>query len=197
MILARSKIMLGFLIHFQLVEAILERRKVIRYVRDQQGDDRCFLDYYLIWEFIISSPRMPRFTAEEGMKRCNLFFEHCRAETPDTIPFNTMCEIKRWDANLRLLSHAELVEELFAVQEAIVRHRDVETDEQRPRTCDDDRALFLATLPELTPCDFRLPAREKFLISTTPTSGCPAFWQSHVGCDNYCNLHQWGACRSF
>lgn len=197
MILSRSKIMLESLIHFQLVEAILERRKVIRYVRDQKGDDRCFLDYYLVWEFVISSPRMPRFTAQEGMKHCALFYEYCNADAPDEIPPGTACEIKRWDANLHLLSHAELVQELSAIQEAIVQHRDVEGQEHRPRSCADDRTLFISTLPEHAPCDFRLPPQNQFLISTTSTSGCPAFWQSHGGCSSYCNLNRWGPCRSF
>lgn len=187
--------MLGFMIHFQLVEAILERRRAARYLRDQKGDDRCFLDYYLVWGFVISSPRMPGFTAEEGMKRCELFYQNCRAETADEIPIGAICEIKRADLNLKALSHDQLVEELAMIQRAIVRHRDVEVAEGRPRTCHDDRILFGAILPELEPCDFRLPPRDKFLVSITPTSGCPAFWQSHAGCKGHCDLHRWGPCK--
>jgi hypothetical protein len=194
MILACSEAMLEFLAHFQLVEAILERRAAVRYLRDQKGDDRCFLDYYLIWDFVVSSPRMPRFGIEDGMERCKFFYEHCRAASVDKISQGDTCEIKRWDANLRFLSRDELMEELAMVQRAIVRHRDAEILEYRPRTCDHDRALCGAVLPELEPCDFRLPVPEKFLISTTPTSGCPAFWQSHAACGNTCNLHQWGKC---
>lgn len=179
----------------ELIAAIIERRIKIRYCRDQRGDDRCFLDYYLIWQFLSDSPPMPRFSPEEGMKRCEAFYENCRSEAADSILENDFCEWLDWDANLHRLSHSELFRKLLRLQVAIADHRDVEVEQNRPRNLEDDRRLFWAALPEREPADFRLPAREEFLESQGNRSGCPAFWKSHAGCNGTCDLHDWGPCR--
>lgn len=196
MILSCSPAMLRVLAPFQLERAILERREAVRYLRDQQGDDRCFLDRYKIWGLVISSPRMPRFTSEEGLRRCTNFFNHCRTNVPDAISPGAACDISRWDSNISRLPHEKLLEELLSVQRAIVIHRDVEKSEGRFRDCNDDRRLMDVVLPELVPCDFRLPSRKKFLLGgTSEKSGCPAFWASHSRCVGHCDLHRWGPCN--
>ncbi|HLC81031.1 MAG TPA: hypothetical protein VJH68_00055 [Candidatus Nanoarchaeia archaeon] len=49
--------------------AIVKIRTAIRCHRDQKGDERCWLDDYLVWKFIGTvSEEMPSY--EEGMKKC-------------------------------------------------------------------------------------------------------------------------------
>ena len=194
MTLSYDRAQLEALMPRQLVGAILERRKVVRYLWDQKGDDRCFLDYYLVWELVGDSIPMPRFSAAKGMQHCERFYDNCRTEQIDRVPLGAFCELHRWDAHLPYMTRETLVEELLVIQQAIVWHRDVEIREGRLRTCDDDRKLCHAILPEQEPCDFRLPPRNRFLESADASSGCPAFWQSHAGCGSKCNLHQWGKC---
>lgn len=195
MILSCDRKMLEAVADFQLTKAILERRKVVRTFRDQRGDDRCFLDYYSIWEFLVSSPSMPKFSAEEGMRHCTLFYENCRAITPDIIPFGANSDLRRSDANLPRMSHGELVGELMMVQITIMRHRDIEIITGRKRDVSDDRRLCDTILPERDLGDYTLPERGRFLVSIDGKSGCPAFWLSHASCGSNCNLHGWGPCK--
>ena len=172
--------------------AILERRRSIRKEhRDQRGDDRCFLDDYVIWCWLADSPPIPEFTMQRGMDECLLFYEHRRSDTPDPVPEGALRGRRFWDKDIEMMSQSELLDQLLRIQESIREHRDVTG---RPRTIDDDRRLY-RVLPENLPADFRLPPREEFLgEARAPRAGCPSFWRSHGNCPLLHNLHQWGPC---
>ncbi|OGZ07767.1 MAG: hypothetical protein A3D65_01550 [Candidatus Lloydbacteria bacterium RIFCSPHIGHO2_02_FULL_50_13] len=174
-------------------EAILERRKGIRNHRDQLGDDRCFLDDYLVWKWLSDAPTEPeKFTSEDGMKECVLFYEHRRTETSDPVSADAITDPAHWDDDLETMSLSDLHNELSRLQKALRTHRDIIG---RSRTVADDRALY-AVLPEKIPADFRLPPKEEFLgEARAPKAGCPAFWRSHDGCKGCHNYHKWGPCR--
>ncbi len=93
---------------------ILERRRSIRSHRDQRGDNRCFLDDYLLWKWLRDSPPEPR--AEtligRGMEQCTLFYEHRRAEVADVIPIDAILDSIHWDDDLRAMTSEELRSEL-------------------------------------------------------------------------------------
>jgi hypothetical protein len=172
---------------------IIAIRQATRYHRDQKGDDRCWVDDYLVWKFLPDTPpeptRPPSF--EQAMGCCRSFYDNRRAEQPDHVPTNVVSNPALWDADLDTLSEAELVAELERIHKAIRTHRDVVG---RERTLDDDRALY-EVLPEKIPADFRLPGKPEFLEGVKPGCGCPNFWKSHEKCaTNNHNLHQWGPC---
>lgn len=175
--------------------AILERRESIRNHRDERGDDRCFLDDYLLWKWLSDSPPEPvaPISIEWGMEQCALFYNHRRAETADPLPKEAILDPRHWDDDLEGMASDQLHDELLRVQEGLRAHRDITL---RPRTIADDRALY-ALLPEKVPADFRLPPEEEFLgEARAPQAGCPAFWRSHGGCSAKCHdLHRWGPCR--
>lgn len=174
--------------------AIIERRNAIRGHRDQKGDDRCWLDDYLVWAMLedSSSKPPPLPPVEEAMKNCCAFYCMRRSDTPDPLPKGAILDRDKWDNDLGRMNKQELMEELGRIQLAIACHRDVEG---RLRTIDDDRALY-STLPEKIPADFRLPAEAEFLgTAKAPHAGCPSFWRSHANCEKPCNLHSWGPCK--
>jgi hypothetical protein len=89
------------------------------------------------------------------------------------------------------MTREELALEHARLGAAILRHRDIA---DRPRTADDDRALY-AVLPEKLPADFRLPPEDEFLgEAKAPHAGCPSFWRSHAACPAAHDLHRWGPC---
>lgn len=176
----------------ELQEAILERRAAIRAHRDAKGDDRCWLDDHAVWAFVDAAPAdltvPPAF--EEGMRRCREFYQHRRAETPDAPLAPAPQGIP--DADLGRMLQADLVACLIALQAAIRAHANIK---DRPRTLDDDRALY-SVLPDKIPADFRLPPENDFLgEGKAPRAGCPSFWRSHQGCGmEKHDLHKWGPC---
>ena len=178
-----------------LLFSIRERRNYLRWHRDQKLDDRCWIDDLGLWDFLLDTPphegKIPSF--EEGMRACREFYAHRRAEAPDPIPKNALVEKEKWDADLRAMQHAELVETLTALQQSIRAHRDISS---RKRTLQDDRALY-ALLPEKLPADFRLPPEPDFLgEAKAPKAGCPSFWRSHSNCKTEMHdLHRWGPCK--
>ncbi len=194
MILSDDRVEISRLSQGDCKIAILERRKSIRNVRDQRGDDRCFLDDLLLWKWLADSPPEPtNFSMESGMEQCTLFYEHRRKTEVDSVPQDAILDPARWDDDLEDMTLDQLRNELVHIQESIQAHRDIK---DRPRTHEDDQTLY-SILPERIPADFRLPTREEFLgEARSPSAGCPAFWQSHRGCDTQChNLHKWGPCR--
>jgi len=176
----------------QVIAAIWVRRMFIRNHRDQTGDDRCFLDDHLVWQLLSDTPPEELLTAAEGMQRCREFHAFRNADGVDTLPAEAILDPDRWDDDLWHRSRRSLDDELGKLQEAIRTHRDIAG---RPRTADDDRALYLA-LPEKLPADFRLPPADEFLgEARAPHAGCPAFWRSHAGCEpGRCSQHRWGPC---
>ncbi|TSC81729.1 MAG: hypothetical protein G01um101420_834 [Parcubacteria group bacterium Gr01-1014_20] len=174
--------------------AILERRNSIRSSRDQRGDDRCFMDDWLLWKWLSDSPPEPTaFRIEWGMEQCALFYEHRRMEQVDPVPKDAILDSAHWDDDLEAMALNQLHDELVRIQEALRAHRDIK---DRPRTLKDDQVLY-QILPEKILADFRLPPKEEFLGEyRSPHAGCPAFWRSHSQCDTKChNLHQWGPCK--
>lgn len=176
-----------------MLEKIRACRQAIRYHRDQKGDDRCWVDDYVVWKFLSDTPPEPTKppSFEKAMGCCRSFYDHRRAEQPDYAPANAVSNPALWDADLDALSEAERAAELERIQAAIRTHRDVIG---RERTLDDDRALY-DILPEKIPADFRLPGKPEFLDGVKLGCGCPNFWKSHENCPtNNHNLHQWGPC---
>ncbi len=181
----------------QLREKIRKIRQVIRYHRNQKGDDRCWLDDYKVWASIGESTWTPISLPpyDEMMAKCLDFWTNRRAETVDEGPAGKPLALRFWNSDLLGLGAKELLGKLKQLEEVIARHRDIK---DRPRTTDDDRALY-AVLPEKLPADFRLPSRDEFLgEALAPHAGCPAFWRSHADCPERvsgCNVHDWGPCR--
>ena len=194
----------------ECIAAIREQRQVIREHRDQKGDDRCWLDDYYVWVMLNDTsadlpsevltqagPPMPSF--EEGMRCCRDFYNFRRRGEADTTPSDAVLDPTQWDGDLAGMSNEELVKELMRIQQAIRTHRDISgrlaCRSGRPRTFEDDRALYVV-LPEKIPADFRLPPEDEFLgEAKSPRAGCPSFWRSHAGCSvGKHNLHQWGPC---
>lgn len=190
-----DRIILSRLCREDLLRAVIERRTVIREHRDARLDERCYRDDWLVWVMLDDTPTEPTvlLPTEEAMVDCNNFFIFRNAETADPTPRNAILERTRWDEDLRAMTSLQLLDELMKLQEAILRHRDIF---DRPRTADDDRALY-SVMPEKIPADFRLPPREEFLgEAKAPHAGCPAFWKSHANCRTDChNFHKWGPCR--
>ena len=177
----------------ELRNAILERRQVIRYHRDQKSDDRCWLDDYLVWVMLGDSPVKPTTLPpyKEMMRACTDFYNYRRSETADLIPPDAILDQNKWDNDLIAAEHSMLVEELKKIQQGIYTHRNITN---RPKTTDDDRKLY-EILPEQIPADFRLPPHEDFIGGINPGSGCPNFWKSHQTCPCAAhNIHAWGPC---
>lgn len=175
-----------------LKKAIIVRREAIRLHRDQKGDDRCWLDDYLVWKLLDDTRAMPQFSMEEGMEKCKEFFAHRNSDFTDSRHPEAVVDRNLWDADLASCNEFKLFIELLMVQNAILEHREVHG---RPRTIADDRMLY-SLLPEKKPADFRLPSRDKFLgEAKAPHAGCPSFWRSHANCPKErCDLHNWGPC---
>lgn len=177
-----------------LVERIQQIRTAIRTHRDQVGDDRCWLDDHHVWRLLSDSKNdltvLPDF--ETAMRSCVAFYEYRRATRTDPTPADALQNPAVWDQDLDSFSMIELRFCLTDLELKIRSHRDIRG---RPRTLEDDRALY-AALPEKIPADFRLPKRDIFLGEAVPHAGCPAFWKSHAGCPTHThNLHAWGPCR--
>ena len=181
---------------FELLDAIVERRMVIRGHRDAKGDHRCWLDDWLVWDMLKGYPdgryALPPYHAM--MKQCQDFYENRNASKPDSISLDAIIERGYWDDDLVKMNRIQMLNELVRIQEAIYEHI---TIGDRSRKADDDRKLY-AVLPEKLPADFRLPPKEDFLgEAKAPHAGCPAFWRSHNnnGCEGLGHdLHAWGPC---
>jgi len=178
-----------------LRRAIVNTRNAIRAHRDAKGDDRCWLDDYLVWECIkgsFQSPLQPPLF-EQGMDMCRAFYKLRNSSKADVPPPEAIHDKTQWDADLNDMDDVQLTEELALLQSAIRAHRDAGG---KPLTIEDDRALY-AVLPEKLPADFRLPPEQDFLgEAKAPHAGCPSFWRSHEGCKTKRHdLHKWGPCR--
>jgi hypothetical protein len=175
-----------------MIEKIKELREAIRYPRDQKGDDRCWVDDYLVWSAHPKTRQLLHLpTYEEGMGRCRAFHKYRNATAPDPIPADAILDPAKWDDDNLTLDEDGLRNELHKLENAIEKHCHIP---YRERTADDDRELY-SVLPEKIPADFRLPCEEDFLGTTKTDAGCPQFWKSHSNCPGEHNLHQWGPCQ--
>lgn len=193
LILSADRERLDILTYRDVKRSILERRRAIRKSRDMKGDDRCWLDNYLIWMAFENSPPDPRkpLPYGEAMRLCAEFYEHCRAENEDPTPPDAIMDPDHWDDDLYGISKDRLVDKLVTIQLVIATFMDIY--DRHALTTDDYRNLY-AILPEKIPADFRLPPRDEFLGTDRPDAGCPRFWMSHSSCKGPCNLHAWGPC---
>ena len=168
-------------------------RQAIRYHRDQKGDDRCWVDDYLIWKFLPDSSPEPTTPPpfEKAMGCCRSFYDNRRAEQPDEPVSKIENNPAKWDEDLAGMNEVELNAEFEKLLAALRKHRDVIG---RERTLDDDRILY-QVLPEKITADFRLPDKAEFIDGVKPGCGCPNFWKSHENCptDKH-DLHRWGPC---
>lgn len=166
-------------------------REAIRAHRDARGDDRCWLDDYVVWAKLADTPPEPENPPpyEEAMKNCRDYFNLRRG---DKAPANVRMP-ENPDGDLENMPPEELARETEKLRAAIRAHRDITG---RPRTIEDDRALY-AALPEKTEADFRLPPEPDFLGERkAPHAGCPSFWRSHGNCPaRRHDLHRWGPCK--
>ncbi|MDP3698311.1 MAG: hypothetical protein Q8R47_01860 [Nanoarchaeota archaeon] len=175
-----------------MIDTIKGLRKVIRYHRDQKGDDRCWVDDHLVWNSLPETKQVVKLpTYDEGMRRCRAFFKYRNANSVDEISAAAVLDPAKWDNDLAGMNPGELTHEFSTLENAIRKHSYIV---YRERTAEDDRELY-SVLPEKIPADFRLPCEEDFLGTTRTDAGCPQFWKSHEHCPGTHNLHQWGPCK--
>lgn len=172
--------------------AILERREVIRGHRDAKGDDRCWVDDFLVWDMLDGEsvrPLMP-LVLSVGMVRCEEFYRHRRMDSELRLLPGAIQDPALWNRDLPSMDREGMLDELANLQYAIYRHR-----ESSPVSLVHDLTLYMV-LPEKLPADFRLPPRPEFLgEAKEPHAGCPSFWRSHRACDSmHCTINQWGPC---
>ncbi len=175
-----------------LYSQIIELRNVIRYHRDQKGDDRCWVDDYKVWNMLPETRQVVHLpTFDEGMRKCRAFHKYRNAIAPDPIPEDVILDSVKWDDDLMKMASTTLMNEYNKLEKAILKHHHIP---YRDRRTDDDRELY-SVLPEKIPADFRLPCEEDFLGTIRTDAGCPQFWKSHANCPGEHNLHQWGPCK--
>jgi hypothetical protein len=185
-------------------EKIIKCREVLRYHRDQIGDDRCFLDDYKVYKVVAEITEdellnsifravniQPPVSLSSGMKLCEKYYETCRSDEAPVVPEGAILDPVHWDDDLGGMSEYELLITLDKIIRTVLWHAQFI---DRSRTKYLHQALY-NLLPEKLPADFRLPSREEFLGYASPAAGCPRFWLSHVGCGASCDLHKWGPCQ--
>lgn len=178
----------------ELYSAIIKRRTVLRTHRDQVGDNRCFLDDYLLFAFVEGLPgKPPKLNLESGMPLCRKFYEHCRLDQKLSNDKHAILDPSRWDNDLINRRSGVLLNRLETIQlEVVVLY---EKSIRKPLNVADYRRLYQRTLPEGIEADFRLPSEPEFLGESKSGAGCPQFWKSHANCNSEsCDLHQWGPC---
>ncbi len=185
----------------ELFTAIIDRRKALRTHRDQVGDDRCWLDDYLLFAFVDGlESKMVKPDYEAGMKLCTDFYNNCRVDRVLPQHKHAALEPKLWNKDLLGMDESRLLSKLERIQNEIVVLYNV-IKRRRPRVADYLR-LYKRTLPDGIMPDMRLPSEKEFLGVLTQDSGCPQksagcpqFWMSHHDCPpEICNPHQWGPC---
>ncbi len=176
----------------KMKDRVIELRRVIRYHRNQVGDDRCWVDDYLVWNSLPETKQVVRLpTYDEGMRKCRLFYQNRNAVSADPMPADAILYPVKWDDDLKEMSAEDLRNEHTKLETAILKHYHIPYER---KTIIDDRELY-GVLPEKIPADFRLPSEEDFLGTARTDAGCPQFWKSHQNCLGEHNLHQWGPCK--
>lgn len=178
-----------------LRQRIVAIRNSIRYPRDQRGDDRCWLDYYPLYQLVGAIhedfKHLPEY--EEFMRICTAFYHQRRAERPELSP-RIILPTEEWDRDIDRMSKRKLQQEIDKLVETGLKHHRIPILKVN---LDNDRELY-AVLPEHNhvELDFTLPLEYKFLGEANPCAGCPNFYKSHANCETpKHNLHQWGPCK--
>ncbi len=184
-----------------IIGHIIDRRQVIRYHRDQKGDDRCWVDDYLVWGMVKGqADRPPALSFTANMARCRQYYRLRSTTEADPIPPDAILDKRLWDVDLKGIlkgmrkysSSFQLIRLLYDYQILIISHYE---PPYKVHTFHTDRMLY-SILPEKVPADFRLPPRKEFLHDRgSPCSSCPSFWKSHERCTKPCDLHRWGPCN--
>jgi hypothetical protein len=168
-------------------ESRLERlRSAIRFHRDQAGDDRCWLDDYILYRELPDSAPEPASlpNAKEMFERCSRYFNQ-RGCSADTSVYRQACVASTPPVC------AETTDEIMRIESAIRAHR----EKGELLTWKDDLDLYM-TLPEKKGANFSLTPKDEFLYGWGESGGCPHFWRSHLRCcvERH-DLHSWGPCK--
>lgn len=185
-----------------LMLAIRTRRAIVRWHRDQVGDDRCIIDDHLVALTIADTPlAFPGFNEVEGMEQCRRF--HANRQAPDDVPQPPITKAERnaWDNDLRRVMHKHrndtprlervLLGLLQKLHAELLHFRATQPN----TTYRDDRRLYRRTLPEKRKACTVLP-RGFLDVNPGACAGCPQFWASHAACPPGVrhNEHGWGPC---
>ena len=162
----------------QLQVEIIKLRNVIRYHRDQKGDDRCWLDDELLYETLPEHEQraaaLP--TKEIFMEKCTRF--HNRRQAPTQIKYPASDSVKVRDQDVNGMTEDEQKKEIARLRQAIRLHRNIGDNK---RSWQDDQRLYSA-LNEMIEYDTKLPELEPFLQS------CDRFFSTR---GNPPKLHSW------
>ena len=171
--------------------AILQRRGISRWHRDQKGDDRYWFDDYKINAMLIGAPSVPiKIPAEIGMVLCRLYYQSSRLDYKLPNPPGAILDPKRWNDDIGCMDFEKLLSELEKIQ--LAAHELIEIP--WPRTASDYQRFYDQVLPEKILADFRLPPEPEFLGNIKKNASCPNFWCSHAQ-DKTCHYDQWGPCE--
>ena len=175
-------------------ERIISLRSAIRYARDQTGDDRCWLDYWIGYRLLddTDTTKLTLPNADRSMEICTAFYKF-RRQQESRIP-KRILPLQKWDEDLEEKSEPALQITLNELERKWRKHRDTPAEKLTMR---EDISLY-KLLPEhgKVPVDFTLPPREEFLGTVKDCAGCPNFWKSHANCQTQKhNPHAWGPCK--
>jgi hypothetical protein len=152
----------------QLQVEIIKLRNIIRYHRDQKGNDRCWLDDELLYESLPETTDkvivLP--SREVFMEKCARF--HARRQAPEQTKQVNQEADQLPDQDIEELTEGEQKKEVARLKQAIRLHRNI-GDSQR--SWQDDQRLY-KVLNENTEYDTTLPDQETFL------SACDRFFAS-------------------
>lgn len=136
-----------------LRELMRKTRSVLRWHRDQRGDDRCWLDDWKLYRETLPENQISFFVLPERsefMRRCERFF--IMRQSPydsETVPET----VERPDADLEGMDDAALKTAIQTLRQGIRTHRD---RGDWHRTWHDDEPLY-QFLPERIPAITQLP----------------------------------------
>ncbi len=152
----------------QLQVEIIKLRNIIRYHRDQKGNDRCWLDdetlYEPLPETADKAQALP--TKEVFMEKCARF--HSKRQAPNQTKQISQEPKQPTDQDIKEMTEDEQKKEIARLRQAIRLHRNIGNNK---RSWQDDQRLYRA-LNENTDYDTTLPERETFLTS------CDRFFSS-------------------
>ena len=160
----------------KLRQQIVAWRDIIRWHRDQVGDDRCWLDDWRVYEVVLEEikPQWP------GVENCLILCHQYHTDRSSPLP--PRCrrgEVKKeLDEDLRPLNHMELLVVMAHLYAVVNIHYKIGDGQ---RTKEDDLRLY-AVLPDGILPDQRLPVWEVFQL------GCEEFISTP---DREQRLHEW------
>lgn len=150
-------------------------RNIIRWHRDQKGDNRCWLDDWRVYEVVlgIKPPNLPAYST--CLILCEQYHHQRSALTP---PNTSQLIIKDWDADLQSFSEQRLIAERAQLLLAVNFHRNFNDGR---RLAADDLRLY-SVLHDGILLDQHLPPWEEFRPS------CERFFSDP---DRANKLHEW------